>query len=323
MTEGRTGAAPPAAAARPRGGAAAPRLDPPVRRAAANGVELAYQVLGDSGGRPLLLVAGLGQQLLAWPDGLVALLVDRGFRVVRFDNRDTGESTHLHDAPRPDVLAALRGDVSSAAYTLDDLADDAAGLLDALDLPAAHVVGMSMGGMVAQVLAVRHRSRVLSLASVFSTPAPKIGSGTREAVALLLAAPARSRQDAVRLALESTPVLGSPAYPADPDEVASLAAMAFDRGHDPRGVGRQLVAIHASGDRTEAVRTISAPTLVVHGADDPLITVEGGRATAAAVPGAELLVLPGMGHDLPRQLWPQLVDAIARTADRAEGGRHG
>lgn len=317
MTESPTGSAP------TRVGAAQVPLAPAVRRAAANGLELAYQVLGDDDGRPLLLVAGLGQQLLAWPDGLVSLLADRGFRVVRFDNRDTGESTHLHDAPRPDVLAALRGDVSSAAYTLDDLADDAAGLLDALAIPAAHVVGMSMGGMVAQVLAVRHRSRVRSLTSIFSTPAPKIGSGTREAVALLLAAPARSREDAVRLALESARVLGSPAYPADPDEVAAVAAVAFDRGHDPRGVGRQLVAIHASGDRTEAVRTIGVPTLVVHGADDPLITVEGGRATAAAVAGAELLVLPGMGHDLPRQLWPQLADAISRTADRAEGGRRG
>jgi pimeloyl-ACP methyl ester carboxylesterase len=282
-------------------------------------VEIAYETFGDQSDPPLLLVMGLASQMLLWHEDLCRALVARGFFVVRFDNRDIGLSTHLHDAPPPDVMAALMGDTSSASYTLEDLADDTVGLLDGLGLTRpVHVVGASMGGMIAQTLAIRHPERVASLTSIMSTPGPAIGAPTQEAVAVLLAPPATSREEAVQRSLTAYRVIGSPGYPLDEEWLSGVAGAAYDRAYDPVGVARQLVAIQASGDRTPALRELDVPTLVVHGEDDPLVQVEGGRATAAAVPGAELLVVPGMGHNLPRQLWPQLVDAIAALADRAE-----
>ena len=292
-----------------------------VQTTPANGIEIAYETFGGRGGRPLLLVMGLATQMLAWHEDLCALLVDRGFFVVRFDNRDVGLSTHLHDGPAPDILAALGGDVSSAAYRLEDCADDTVGLLDALGLDSAHVVGASMGGMIAQTVAVRHPARVRSLTSIMSTPSPRIGAPTQEAMAVLLAAPATSRAEAVERALVSYRVIGSPGYPLDEEWLSGVAGEAYERAYDPVGVARQLLAIHASGDRTEGLRSLDVPTLVVHGEDDPLVQVEGGRATAAAVPGAELLVIPGMGHNLPRELWPQIVDAVVRVADRGDARR--
>lgn len=284
----------------------------------ANGIEIAYETFGDRSDRPLLLVMGLGTQMLAWHEDLCAALADRGFFVVRFDNRDVGLSTHLHDAPAPNVMAALGGDLSSASYRLEDLADDTAGLLDALSIDAAHVVGASMGGMVAQTLALTHRSRVRSLTSIMSTPSPKVGSPTAEALAVLLSAPAGSREEAVSRTITTYGVIGSPGYPLDEAWLSQIAGESYDRGYDAAGVARQLLAIHASGDRTEGLRALDVPTLVVHGAADPLVQVEGGRATAEAVPGAELMVLEGMGHNLPRELWPQIVDGIVRVADRAD-----
>ena len=282
-------------------------------------VELAYESFGDPAGRPLLLVMGLATQMLAWHEDLCRALVARGFHVVRFDNRDVGLSTHLHDAPPPDVMAALGGDTSSAAYTLEDLADDTLGLLDGLGLTdPVHVVGASMGGMIAQTLAIRHPARVASLTSIMSTPSPRIGPPTQAGTAALFAPPATSRDEAVQRAIATYRVIGSPAYPLDEQWLSEIAGQAYDRAYDPLGVARQLLAIHASGDRTPALRELDVPTLVIHGEDDPLVQVEGGRATAAAVPGAELLVLPGMGHNLPRELWPRLVDAITELADRAE-----
>jgi pimeloyl-ACP methyl ester carboxylesterase len=284
----------------------------------ANGIELAYETFGDPGGRPLVLVMGLATQMLAWHEDFCAALVDRGFFVVRYDNRDVGLSTHVRDAPAPNVLAAFAGDTSSASYALEDMADDWAGLLDALGLDSVHVVGASMGGMIAQTAAIRHPQRVRSLTSIMSTPSPRIGGATEEAIAVLLAPPASTREEAVKRALLTYQVIGSPAYPLDEEWLARTAGEAFDRAYDPMGVGRQLLAIHASGDRTEALRRLDVPTLVVHGADDPLVQVAGGRATAEAVPGAELLLLDGMGHNLPRELWPQIVDGIARVADAGD-----
>ena len=281
-------------------------------------VELAYESFGDPAGRPLLLVMGLATQMLAWHEDLCRALVARGFHVVRFDNRDVGLSTHLHDAPPPDVMAALGGDTSSAAYTLEDLADDAVGLLDGLGLTEpVHVVGASMGGMIAQTLAIRHPDRVASLTSIMSTPSPKIGSPTQAAAAVLFAPPATTRDEAVQRAVQAYRVIGSPGYPLDEQWLSEIAGQAYDRAYDPLGVARQLLAVHASGDRTPALRELDVPTLVVHGEDDQLVQVEGGRATAAAVPGAELLVVPGMGHNMPREIWPQLVVAITAVADRA------
>ena len=283
-----------------------------------NGIELAYETFGDEGGRPLLLVMGLGAQMLYWHDEFCRQLAGLGAWVVRFDNRDCGLSTHLSDAPPADVMAALGGDTSSASYSLDDMADDAVGLLDALGIDGADVVGASMGGMIAQTVAVRHPARTRTLTSIMSTPSPAIGSPTAEAVAVLLAPPATSREQAVERSVAAYRVIGSPDYPLDEPWQRATAGAAYDRGYDAPGVARQLLAIHASGDRTAALAGVTAPTLVVHGADDPLVQVEGGRATASAVPGAELLVLPGMGHNLPRELWPQIVTAIAGVIARGQ-----
>ncbi len=275
------------------------------------GVRLAYETSGSPGDPPLLLVAGLGGQLISWHADLVAALVARGFFVVRFDNRDVGLSTHLHDAPAPDIDAAIhRGDTSSASYALEDMADDTAALLDHLDVPAAHVVGVSMGGMIAQTLAITHPEWVRTLTSIMSTPSPRLGAPTPEAAEELRAPPVSSRSEAVEQAVAGSRVIGSPAYPLDEQWRREVTGESYDRGYDPPGVARQLLAIHASGDRSDALRRVRVPTLVIHGDSDPLVQIEGGRATAAAVPNAELLVIAGMGHDLPRAAWPQLLDAV-------------
>lgn len=288
----------------------------------AGGIRIAYETSGDPADPPVLLVMGLGAQLLAWREGFCAALVDRGHFVIRYDNRDIGLSTHLDGAPRPDFPALLAGDRSSAAYDLSDMADDAVALLDHLGLPAAHVVGASLGGMIAQTLVLDHPERVRSLTSIMSTTGDRgVGQASEAAMAALLAPPATSREEAVERSVVSSRVLGSPGYPADPDEVRRHAGEAWDRDHDPAGVGRQLAAIYASGDRTARLARVAVPTLVLHGADDPLIDVSGGRATAAAVPGAELVVLAGMGHDLPTALWPEVADAIAALVRRAEAAR--
>jgi pimeloyl-ACP methyl ester carboxylesterase len=291
-----------------------------IRHAAAGAVELAYETFGDPADPPVLLVMGLGTQMLAWPDGFCRLLADRGLFVIRFDNRDIGLSTHLHDAPPPDVMAAMTGDTSSASYTLSDMAADTVALLDALGLRSAHVVGLSMGGMIAQTVAIEHPERVLTLTSIMSTTGdPSVGGATQEALGALLAPPASTREEAQERAVAGYRIIGSPGYPLDEEALRERAGTSFDRAHDPAGVGRQLLAILASGDRTARLGEVGVPTLVIHGERDPLVDVSGGRATAAAIPGAELAVLEGMGHDLPRELWPELVDRIAAHAAKVEG----
>ena len=288
----------------------------------ANGVQIAYETFGERGGRPLIMVMGLGASMLMWHPDLCAMLAGRGFFAIRFDNRDVGLSSHLRDARPPDLMGAMmRGDISSASYSLDDMADDAFGLLDALDLPAAHVLGASLGGMIAQVMAARQPERVLSLTSVMSTPAPSLTNPTTAAAAVLMQPPAASREEAIERMLEVARVTGSPQYPPDEQWRAELAGQLWDLGPDPAGQARQMLAIYASGDRTEAVRGIGVPTLVVHGDSDPLINVSAGRRTAELIAGAELLIIPGMGHDLPRPVWPALADAVSALADRAEGSR--
>jgi pimeloyl-ACP methyl ester carboxylesterase len=286
--------------------------------APANGIQIAYETFGERGGRPLIMVMGLGASMLMWHPDLCAMLAGHGFFVIRFDNRDVGRSSHLHDARPPDLMAALmRGDAYSAAYSLDDMAQDAFGLLDALDVPAAHVLGASLGGMIAQVMAARQPDRVLSLTSVMSTPAPALTNPTPAAAAVLMQPPATTREDAVARMLEAARVTGSPGYPPDEQWRAELAGQLWDLGLDPAGATRQLLAIYASGDRTEAVRGIGVPTLVIHGDSDPLINVSAGRRTAELIAGSELLIIPGMGHDLPRQVWPAIVGAVSAVADRA------
>jgi pimeloyl-ACP methyl ester carboxylesterase len=284
----------------------------------ANGVQIAFETSGDRGGRPLLMVMGLGSPMLAWRPELCALLAERGFFVIRFDNRDVGRSTHLHDAPPPDLIAALTGNVSSASYTLDDMAEDGFGLLDRLNLPAAHVLGASLGGMIAQTMAARRPERVLSLTSIMSTPSPGLSNPKPQAQAALMRPPATSREASIAQVIEASRVIGSPGYPLDEQWCAELAGQMWDQGRDPAGVMRQTLAIFASGDRTEAVRGIRVPTLVVHGDSDPLIDLAAGQRTAQLIEDAELLVIPGMGHDLPRPVWPALADALCALADRAE-----
>jgi pimeloyl-ACP methyl ester carboxylesterase len=262
---------------------------------------------------------GLGTQMLGWPDGFCSALADRGMHVIRFDNRDIGLSSHLHAAPAPNVQAALLGNTSSASYRLFDMASDTVGLLDALGLDSAHLVGASMGGMIAQTAAIEYPRRVRSLTSIMSsTGDPSVGQATPRALSALLSPPAETRAEAIERTMSILRVIGSPAFDLDEDEVRWRTGLAYDRAYDPAGVARQLVAIAASGDRTTALRSVSVPTLVLHGADDPLVDVSGGRATARAIPGAELVVFEGMGHHLPRELWAEIARRISELVQRAE-----
>jgi pimeloyl-ACP methyl ester carboxylesterase len=271
-------------------------------------ITLYYEERGDPEGVPLLLIHGLGAQMIAWREDFLALLTERGLRVITFDNRDAGLSTHLEGMP--DIRAMLAGDMSSAPYTLGDMAADTAGLLDHLGLASTHVVGVSMGGMIAQTLAATRPERVRSLTSIMSTTGERaVSESTPEAQATLLAPRPTTADEAAERAVESARVIGSPGL-IDEEWVRTLGRRGFERAYDPPGFARQLAAIWAARNRTETVRTIKVPTLVIHGELDPLIPVAAGRATAAAIEGAELLVLEGMGHDLPRTMWPRIVDAI-------------
>lgn len=284
-------------------------------RAHANGLELEYETFGDPADPPLLLVMGLGAQLTTWPVGFCELLAAQGFHVIRFDNRDIGLSTHLDHLGLPNVPAIMAGDRSSVPYLLADLAADTAGLLDALGIAKAHVVGASMGGMIVQQLAVDHPDRLLSLCSIMSTTGDRtVGTSSPEALAVLMRSPGATREEVIAGGIAAQRVIGSPGYPATDEYLAERTAESFDRSFHPAGVGRQMAAVMASPDRTAGLRSVTVPSLVVHGADDPLINVTGGEATAAAIPGAELLVLPGMGHDLPAELWSTIAEAITRNA---------
>jgi pimeloyl-ACP methyl ester carboxylesterase len=283
-----------------------------------NGVELAYETFGDPVDETILLIMGLGVQMLGWDEEFCRMVAGRGYRVVRFDNRDVGHSTKIEGGPRPDVMGAVAGDGSSASYLLDDMADDCAGLLDELGVKAAHVVGASQGGMIAQALAIRHPERVLSLVSIMSTTGERaVGQPHPEAIPALLTRPPAGRDGYVDFVVGAWKVIGSPGFPADESALRALAGASYDRGIFPEGTARQLVAIIASGDRTEALRKLDVPATVIHGTSDLLVDVSGGKATAAAIRGARLELMEGMGHDLPRQLWPRFADLIVETAERA------
>ncbi|WP_433666511.1 alpha/beta fold hydrolase [Nocardia sp. CA-136227] len=273
------------------------------------GITLTYERQG--AGVPLLLIAGLGQQKHEWHDGLVAQLVVRGYDVVRFDNRDVGASTHAGFRP-PGGLAMARKRWDAQQYDLGDMAADTAGLLDILGWRSAHLVGMSMGGMIAQTVAARYPERVSSLTSIFSTTgAPRVGRPAPSTWIRMFAKPARTREEHVEGAVRMYRHIGSAGYPLDEPRIRATAGLTWDR--DPRpaaGVGRQLAGILKSGDRTREVRTITAPTLVVHGDRDPMVNPTGGAVTAAAIAGARLHTVPGMGHDLPVALWPTFADLI-------------
>jgi len=281
-----------------------------------DGVELAHQEMGDPAGEPLVMVMGLATQMVAWPEELCAMLAERGFRVVRFDNRDIGRSTHLDGAPVPSRLDLFTG--RNAAYRLSDMALDTVGLMDRLGIERAHVVGISMGGMIGQTLAIEHPGRVRSLVSMHSTTGSRrVGMPTLKAFGLMMAKAPRNREEFLERIRRTYELIGSPAYPVDEQRLREVSEASWDRGHDPRGVLRQMHAIVASGDRTAALRKLDLPVTVMHGTSDPLVRPSGGRATARAIPGARLRIFEGLGHDLPRDLWPIFAEEIAGTAARA------
>ena len=292
----------------------------------ANGIEIEYEIFGPETGEPLLLIMGLGGQLTRWPMPLVDKLVGEGFRVIRYDNRDIGLSTWLDAAGAPDLStvfgAIAKGQKPDAPYLLSDMADDAAGLLDVLGIARAHVAGVSMGGMIAQMLAAQHPAKVLSLVSVMSTTGnPAVPPATPEAQAVLFGRPEKTDIDSLtEHALNAQVAIQSPAWPVVPDELRPRLRADIERAHHPVGVLRQMVAVIASGDRRAALKTITAPTVVLHGADDPLVRVEGGRDTAATIPGAELRIIDGMGHDLPAGVHDAFVDAVRSASARATVG---
>ncbi|HET6563669.1 MAG TPA: alpha/beta hydrolase [Marmoricola sp.] len=296
-----------------------------------SGVELCFQTFGDPDATPLLLVMGLSGPMTWWPLGLCHRLVDEGFFVVRYDNRDTGRSTKLdrHRVSRRHLVRAALGRRVPAPYTLSDLAEDGLGILDHLGLRAAHVAGVSMGGMIAQTMAVEHPDRVLSLTSIMSTTGRRL-SGYQDPMLLpaLLRRAARTKEQYVEGSLMFWRRIASPGYPTTDEAARERAAETWDRGVSYTGSARQILAILTQADRTARLAQVRVPTTVVHGLKDRMVHVSGGRATARAIPGAELRLVPGMGHDIPEGLFDQLVDAISSSARRSsrapsEAHRHG
>jgi pimeloyl-ACP methyl ester carboxylesterase len=280
-------------------------------------VELCYETFGDPADPTMLLVMGLATQMLAWHEEFCVALADRGFYVIRFDNRDIGRSQRMHGPP-PTLKQLVLRDKRAAAYTLEDMAQDAVGLLDHLEIERAHVVGASMGGMIAQTIAIRHPERVISLVSMMSnTGARWSGQPSVFVYPVLLKRPPRGREGYVRHNAWVLKQIGSPGVEPDDDDLRRLAELSYERGLNPAGAGRQLAAIIAAPDRTPQLRELDVPTLVIHGTADRLVAPSGGRATASAIPGARLLMIDGMGHDLPRAAWPRMLDAIEQNAARA------
>jgi pimeloyl-ACP methyl ester carboxylesterase len=291
----------------------------PEHTAKVGDLELCYETFGEPRDPALLLVMGLGTQMVGWPDAFCAALAGRGFFVIRYDNRDTGRSTHLRDRRAPTIMQLLRRDKSAAAYTLADMAADGIGLLDHLGIERAHVAGASMGGMIAQTMAARFPDRVLSLASIMSNTGHRWkGMPGLRAYPIFLRRPPDNREGAIESTISTFRLIGSPGFPFEEEEVRRIAQLHYDRGYNPAGTARQLAAILAAGDRVAELRTITAPTVVIHGTRDRMVRPSGGRETARAIPGAQLLEIEGMGHDLPVAAWDRIIDAIVANARRAD-----
>jgi len=290
-------------------------------RITTNGIELVYDTFGEPDAPPMLLIMGLGAQMIDWKDEFCSLLAGRGFHVIRFDNRDVGQATRFEEAGHPEIAdmveAMERGERVEAPYLLSDLVADTIGLLDALGVEKAHVVGLSMGGTIAQLMAAGHPERVLTLTSIMSTTGePGLPVSTPEAWACLTAPLETELEPFLEQYISKWRVYAGPKYPIDPEAARDHASRLFARGTHSAGRDRQLAAILASGSRKEALASVTCPSLVIHGDSDPVVPVEAGIATANAINGAALLVIEGMGHELAKGLWPEVVEAIARHAGR-------
>jgi len=289
----------------------------------ANGITIHYDEHGDKDAPPMLLIMGFGAQMTLWPEELINALVERGFRVIRYDNRDVGLSHKFHGMKAPGVvwmtILGKLGITPKVPYTLADMADDGVGLLDALGIKKAHIVGASMGGMIAQHVAAKHADKALSLTSVFSsTGNPKLPPAKPEAMKVLITRPASMEEDAlVEHGMKLSQTIGSPGYPAPEDRLRERVTESVRRSVYPEGSTRHLSAIVADGDRRAMLKNVTVPTLVLHGEDDPLVPVEGGRDTADSIPGARIKTFPGWGHDLPMELVDTIADEIAAHAKAA------
>ena len=294
--------------------------------ASANGLELAYDERGDASAPAILLIMGLATQMIAWPESFCDQLAASGFRVIRFDNRDIGLSTKIENAPKVRLASVLfktvLGRKVTSPYSLDDMAADAVGLLDALDIADAHIVGASMGGMIAQIVAARYPERVRSLVSIMSSSGdPKLPRSKRKVNAAMFGRRPRpdDREQVIRFNMKLHRTIASPAYPMPARALRKKVEAAIDRSYYPDGALRQFAAIMANGSRVELLKTITAPALVIHGAEDPLVPVAAGRDTAEHIPDAALEVIAGMGHDFPAPLVPRIADSIVQHCQSADG----
>ena len=289
----------------------------------ANGIQIEYDTFGDSSFPVLLLIAGNGAQMIVWDAEFCELLAKKGLFVIRFDNRDAGLSTKFDEAGIPDMMAAIKaameGKTVESAYTLDDMADDSVGLLNALGIKKAHICGASMGGMIAQVISYRHPKYAMSLTSIMSTTGnPDLPYGKMDAIAAVVAPAPEERKAYVEHFVNVWRRIWSPGFPFEEERVRTFMEKSYDRSYCPQGMARQNTAVIASGDRRPLLSSIKVPTLVIHGADDPLIPVEGGKDTARAIPGASLLIINGMGHDMPKKVWSEIADAISHHTAQAK-----
>jgi pimeloyl-ACP methyl ester carboxylesterase len=284
-------------------------------------VTLCYETFGDPTDPPLVLIMGLGMQMTAWPDEFCEELAGRGFYVVRFDNRDVGRSTRF-TAPPPTMRQMVTRRFPPGHYTLSDMANDTAGLLEALDLAPAHIVGLSMGGMIAQALTVEHPQLVRSMTSIMSNTGHRLKGQPTVKMFRTISKPAPFDRDGfVEHFATLFTIIGSPGYPPDREELRAEAGRAYDRGHNPEGGGRQIVAILSAKNRRKQLNGIRVPALVIHGKADKLVNPSGGKETARCIPGARLVLIDGMAHDLPRGLWERIEDEIAAHAHAADAAR--
>lgn len=283
-----------------------------------NGIEVVYDTFGDTAAVPMLLIMGLGNQMISWREDFCAQLAARGFWVIRFDNRDAGLSTKFDGAGKPKMLplvwAFIRGRPLQVPYTLQDMADDAVGLLDVLHISSAHVVGVSLGGMIAQMMAIHHSGRTRTMTSMLSTTTDPRLPKPRPKALILFRSPKGGRDAYIEHGIKVRRAFRGGGFPFDEAAVREHVGRLYDRSHYRAGAARQIAAVLASGSRTEQLSSVAVPTLVIHGAADPLVPVQHGVATAQAIPGAELLVIEGLGHELPPQAWPQVIEAIVRHA---------